>query len=120
MLLYIPGVRMLTQIVFPPVNAGRFTTQCGNRTTRSERKAMTKMVCRYLPVLRQLYRVRLMAALVVLLSASEMLPASAQSKPPNVLLLFADDQRHDTIHALGNEAIITPNLDRLARRSFIF
>jgi arylsulfatase A-like enzyme len=34
---------------------------------------------------------------------------------PNVLLLVADDQRFDTIAALGNDAIATPNYDRLVR-----
>jgi arylsulfatase A-like enzyme len=33
---------------------------------------------------------------------------------PNVLILLTDDQRHDTIHALGNQLIQTPNIDRLA------
>jgi len=61
-----------------------------------------------------------MAALVVLLAASNVFAASAEARRPNVLLLFADDQRHDTIHALGNDAIITPNLDRLAKCSFVF
>lgn len=32
---------------------------------------------------------------------------------PNVLFILTDDQRAGTIHALGNEQIITPNLDRL-------
>ena len=39
---------------------------------------------------------------------------------PNVLLIVSDDQRPDTIHALGNEFIRTPNLDRLARRGIAF
>lgn len=39
---------------------------------------------------------------------------------PNILLLFADDQRADTIAAWGNPAITTPNLDGLARRGFSF
>ncbi len=34
-------------------------------------------------------------------------------KKPNVLFLLTDDQRFDTIHALGNEQIITPHLDAL-------
>ncbi len=34
--------------------------------------------------------------------------------PPNVLILLTDDQRYDTIHALGNQLIQTPNMDRLA------
>lgn len=33
---------------------------------------------------------------------------------PNVLILFTDDQRWNTIHAWGNDEIKTPNLDRLA------
>lgn len=41
-------------------------------------------------------------------------------KRPNVLLLLADDQRADTIHALGNAAIRTPNLDTLARSGMVF
>ena len=39
---------------------------------------------------------------------------------PNVLFLFADDQRADTIAALGNSHIKTPNLDRLVRRGLAF
>ena len=35
---------------------------------------------------------------------------------PNVLFFFTDDQRFDTIAALGNPDIITPNLDRLVAR----
>ena len=38
----------------------------------------------------------------------------------NVLFLFADDQRADTIAALGNPIIQTPNLDRLCRRGVAF
>lgn len=35
-------------------------------------------------------------------------------QPPNIVFLFADDQTFNTIHALGNSTIHTPNLDRLA------
>ena len=35
------------------------------------------------------------------------------SKPPNVLWICTDQQRWDTIRALGNRAIDTPNMDRL-------
>ncbi len=37
-------------------------------------------------------------------------------KKPNILLLFTDDQRFDTLAAWGNEQIHTPNLDRLVGR----
>jgi arylsulfatase A-like enzyme len=45
---------------------------------------------------------------------------NAEARRPNVLFLFTDDQRADTIHALGNPLIQTPNLDRLAERGFVF
>lgn len=38
----------------------------------------------------------------------------------NVLFLFADDQRPDTISAHGNPHIQTPNIDRLVREGFSF
>jgi arylsulfatase A-like enzyme len=45
-----------------------------------------------------------------------------QAKPerPNILFLLTDDQCFDTIAELGNTEIITPNLDRLARRGTSF
>ncbi len=39
---------------------------------------------------------------------------------PNILFLFSDDQRCDTIAALGNKHIRTPNLDRLVREGTAF
>jgi choline-sulfatase len=39
---------------------------------------------------------------------------------PNVLFVMTDQQRADTIAALGNEHIYTPNLDRLAARGVSF
>lgn len=44
----------------------------------------------------------------------------AGAKRPNVLFLFADDQRADTIHAHGNPNIRTPYIDRLAARGTSF
>jgi len=39
---------------------------------------------------------------------------------PNLVMIFTDDQRHDAIGYAGNDAIQTPNLDRLARSGLIF
>jgi arylsulfatase A-like enzyme len=39
---------------------------------------------------------------------------------PNFLVIVTDDQRPDTIHALGNPEINTPNLDRLVRQGMTF
>jgi len=44
---------------------------------------------------------------------------SATAKP-NILLIVTDDQRPDTIAALGNDVIETPNLDRLVRTGMTF
>ena len=41
-------------------------------------------------------------------------------KKKHVLLLFTDQQRRDTIHALGNQEIVTPALDALAGESLVF
>lgn len=41
-------------------------------------------------------------------------------KQPNILFLFTDDQRFDTIHALGNEQIHTPNFDYLVENGTAF
>ena len=39
---------------------------------------------------------------------------------PNILFLMTDQQRFDSIRALGNEHIYTPNLDRLVQRGMAF
>ncbi len=42
------------------------------------------------------------------------------SNKPDILVIMTDMQRADTIRALGNEAIRTPNLDRLAAEGTAF
>ncbi|MDP6467194.1 MAG: sulfatase-like hydrolase/transferase, partial [Pirellulaceae bacterium] len=39
---------------------------------------------------------------------------------PNILWLCTDQQRHDTIHALGNGLIRTPHVDRLVEQGVAF
>jgi arylsulfatase A-like enzyme len=56
-------------------------------------------------------------ALLLALLLPSITPAADK---PNILFLFADDQRADTIAALGNPVIKTPNLDRLARSGLAF
>ncbi len=41
-------------------------------------------------------------------------------KQPNILFVFTDDQRFDTISALGNKEIETPNIDRLVKNGTTF
>lgn len=57
-------------------------------------------------------------SLVLMLAALAHLPAVAA--PPNILFFFADDQRADTIAALGNPVIQTPAIDRIAKRGLSF
>ncbi len=57
-----------------------------------------------------------------LLGASAERPAAEESLPgrrSNVLLVVTDDQRSDTIRALGNPIIHTPNLDTLVRQGTV-
>jgi arylsulfatase A-like enzyme len=42
------------------------------------------------------------------------------NRKPNIIILFADDMRAGTIHALGNPEIITPNLDQLVKNGTSF
>ena len=46
--------------------------------------------------------------------------SSSGAARPNILFLFSDDQRADTIAVLGNRHIHTPNLDRLVREGTTF
>jgi arylsulfatase A-like enzyme len=64
-----------------------------------------------------------LASIVLGLGTWLLMPFDARAdepRRPNVLILFADDQRADTIAALGNPVIKTPNLDRLAKRGIAF
>jgi arylsulfatase A-like enzyme len=57
--------------------------------------------------------------LTILCGIASLASAEVNSKP-NILFFFADDQRADTIAALGNPVIKTPNLDRLTHRGVAF
>ena len=58
-----------------------------------------------------------LTAFLVLISSGCILRAADR---PNILFLLADDQRADTVAALGNPYIQTPYLDQLVRRGFTF
>jgi arylsulfatase A-like enzyme len=62
---------------------------------------------------------KIIPVLVSILSLVSSLATAAENRP-NVLFLFADDQRADTIASLGNSLIKTPQLDRLVRRGLAF
>lgn len=64
---------------------------------------------------RSTYRFALICAAILIFACR-----AAAATPPNVLFFFCDDQRADTIAALGNSHIKTPNLDRLVRSGVSF
>lgn len=62
------------------------------------------------------------AVVLLVIGASPIIRSTVDAAQPipNVLLIVSDDQRPDTIAALGNDVIQTPNLDSLVRRSSRF
>lgn len=58
--------------------------------------------------------------LLILISGREILAGTPPASKPNILFIFTDDQRYNTLHALGNEEVITSNLDKLVKRGTTF
>jgi len=56
----------------------------------------------------------------VLLLIALLFSCKSEQDPPNILFIFADDQCYNTIHELGNQEVITPTLDELARHATVF
>lgn len=56
----------------------------------------------------------------IFVSATLTSVGQAASKPLNILVLYADDWRHDTLGVAGNPVVKTPNLDRLASEGMRF
>jgi arylsulfatase A-like enzyme len=44
----------------------------------------------------------------------------AQNNKPNIIFIYTDDQRYDALGANGNNVIITPELDKLAKEGIRF
>lgn len=60
----------------------------------------------------------ILCLLLIVVTAMSALGQTARR--PNILFLFSDDQRADTIAALGNQHITTPTLDRLVNEGTTF
>jgi arylsulfatase A-like enzyme len=60
------------------------------------------------------------AIIAILVSVPFANSGQAASKPLNILVLYADDWRHDTLGVAGNPVVKTPNLDRLASEGMRF
>lgn len=57
---------------------------------------------------------------LLLVFTSRSVPGQDIPPKPNILFIFTDDQRWDTIAALGNPEVKTPHLDRLVKQGFVF
>jgi arylsulfatase A-like enzyme len=74
-----------------------------------------------------LNRSQLFPALVISFFSSSQLQSKSTTDDgepklsgPNILIIYTDQQRYNTIRALGNEYIQTPNLDRLVKEGVAF
>jgi arylsulfatase A-like enzyme len=56
----------------------------------------------------------------LLLGLVPLIGVAAHAQKPNILILFADDQRADALGCSGNTYIKTPNIDKLADRGVRF
>jgi len=66
-----------------------------------------------------------MRQLALVIALSGLTPAFAASdteadRPPNIVFVFADDQRNDTLGCAGHPIVQTPNIDRLASQGVRF
>ena len=62
----------------------------------------------------------LVAALVASVISGQAIAAAVAASPLNILVLYADDWRHDTLGVAGNPVVKIPNLDRLAGEGMRF
>ncbi|MFC5411954.1 sulfatase-like hydrolase/transferase [Larkinella bovis] len=66
---------------------------------------------------------RILLVLIIAFLASSDIPVEpekALARKPNILFIFTDDQRYNTIRALGDPVVITPTLDSLVRAGTTF
>ncbi|HBV64947.1 MAG TPA: choline-sulfatase [Rhodopirellula sp.] len=63
---------------------------------------------------------QLLAVLAITIAGVCLAVDRCETKYPNVVLVISDDQRPDTIAALGNRSIKTPHLDQLVQRGSVF
>ena len=62
----------------------------------------------------------LLLALLLLQGCRGLAPPVPDVTRPSFLIVFTDDQRHDSLGCTGNPYLDTPHLDRLAREGVVF
>jgi len=61
-----------------------------------------------------------LSAFTALALVAPLASAATPSKPLNIVVLYADDWRHDTLGAAGHPVVKTPHLDQLAKEGMRF
>lgn len=73
------------------------------------------MISRHLSLVRQLLPVlSLVPSIFTIFAGGVAQGAPQENRPPNVILIFTDDQGYGDIGCFGAKGFVTPNLDRLA------
>ena len=54
------------------------------------------------------------------LIASLFFSCQSEIEKPNFIFIYTDDQRFDTVGLIGNNQVITPNLDKLVKNGAVF
>ncbi|MDO8681944.1 MAG: sulfatase-like hydrolase/transferase [Armatimonadota bacterium] len=72
------------------------------------------------PTRREFIKSALGVTSALALGRTEVFAQDQQPKKPNVLFVMTDQQRFDSIAALGNQIAYTPNFDHLAKRGVVF
>ncbi len=66
------------------------------------------------------YIITALALLFVFVNVKKLRAQMESNSRPNILVIITDDQRYQTIHAMGNKEIITPNMDKLVNEGTAF
>ncbi|MDV7185882.1 sulfatase-like hydrolase/transferase [Lutibacter sp. TH_r2] len=63
--------------------------------------------------------IRIVLLLLAVVNSTQLF-SQKRSKKPNVLVIYTDDHRYTGVHALGNMAVKTPNIDALVHEGIAF
>ncbi|ARV16608.1 sulfatase-like hydrolase/transferase [Polaribacter sp. SA4-12] len=63
---------------------------------------------------------RIIILIIFFVFSSCNISKDVKKNKPNIVFIFTDDQTYTSIHALGNDEIITPNLDKLVNEGTTF